>query len=70
MLAEGLTVESENTGAGGFTVRDSAAVSVEPVTFDALNTGLRDCSVVGVPVIAPVDVLKFRPVGNELEAIE
>ena len=45
-------------------------MSVEPVTFDALNTGLRDCSVVGVPVIAPVDVLKFRPVGNELEAIE
>jgi hypothetical protein len=45
-------------------------VFVEPVTLVALITKVEVPTVVGVPVIAPVEVLRLSPAGKLPENIE
>ena len=51
------------TGVGGFTVRVRVAEPVPPALV-ALIVTLDVAAVVGVPEIAPVDVLTLKPAGN------
>ena len=52
-----------NAGAGAVTVSVNVAVAV-PVAFVAVIVyAVADCTVVGVPVNKPVDVLNVKPAG-------
>jgi hypothetical protein len=69
-LAELFTEESEKTGVLGFTTIVRDGVFVEPVTLVARITKVEVPTVLGVPVIAPLEVLRLIPAGKLPENTE
>ena len=52
----------------GLTVKPSAKGALVPAALVALNVVLNDPLAVGVPLMAPLVVLRLRPAGNALGA--
>ena len=63
-------VEPFQTRAALIAVIVRVPVLVDPVTLVALITKVKVPGVVGVPVIAPVEVFKLSPLGKAPEKIE